>query len=146
MRMMKKLTFLTLNSVTSASRYLFQTLIILPNQNRVMTHLDKRLGREHYYFIKVEDLDDFRAEQELLEEQMNITPVVEDIDYHDPEVQIELIKSFLSYEKNSMKLIDNPGLLVDQITTDADIIYYKYIFISRRYSTDHRYHFKYFRF
>ena len=26
-----------------------------------------------------------------------------------------------------MKITDDPSLLVDQITTDADIIYYKYI-------------------
>ena len=52
-----------------------------------MAHLDKRLGCEHYYFIKEENLDDFIAEQESSDEQMNSTPVVEDVDYYDPEVQ-----------------------------------------------------------
>ena len=94
---------------------------------RVMAHLDKRLGREHYYFIKEEDLDNFKAEQESLDEQMNSTPVVEDVDYYDPEVKKQLITGFLSYEGNSKKMTETPYLFMDQALAEADIIYYTYI-------------------
>ena len=87
--------------------------------NRVMAHLDKKIGRDNYHFIKEADADDF-FEKEARKDYSKI-------DYHDPLVKKNLISQFMSFASNPKKLISKNMDKMAEVFGISDVIFFEYM-------------------
>ncbi len=88
-------------------------------KNRVLAHLDKKLGRNNFNFITEAEADDFFAKEDQTESNK--------IDYQDPEVKMNLISQFVTLAGSPKKILSKkPNKFVELIEI-AEIILIEYM-------------------
>ncbi|MCX6268059.1 MAG: hypothetical protein NTW16_11970 [Bacteroidetes bacterium] len=90
-----------------------------PEQNRVLAHLDRTIGRDNFYFIAASEANDF-FDTEFEEESKKF-------DYHNPEVQKKLIEEFLVLTLKVPKILQKKPEQMWDLLDAADIIFHEYM-------------------
>ncbi|MFH1160254.1 MAG: hypothetical protein V1733_04825 [bacterium] len=88
-------------------------------KNRVLPHLEKRLGHGNFHFITEAEAEEFFEREEKEESDA--------IDYHDPEVKRNLILDFITHTGNPKKLFTGKMEKLGEVLEDADIIFFEYM-------------------
>ncbi|MFH1936074.1 MAG: hypothetical protein ABIK52_00730, partial [Bacteroidota bacterium] len=88
-------------------------------KNRVLPHLEKKLGQGNYYFITEAEAEEFFDREEKDENDA--------MDYQVPEVKKNLILDFVSLTSDPKKLLRKNPEKVVEILEKADIIFFEYM-------------------
>ncbi len=86
---------------------------------RVMAQLDKKIGRDNYYFIKEAEANDFFEKEEMVE--------YNSIDYHDPLIKKNLISQFLADAASPKKFLSKKLDKMAEVLANSEIIFFEYM-------------------
>ncbi|TSA38180.1 MAG: hypothetical protein D4R64_03910 [Porphyromonadaceae bacterium] len=88
-------------------------------KNRVLAHLDKKIGRDNYNFIMEAEADDFFDREDKDDSNK--------IDYHDPVVKKDLISRFFAESKIPKRSISKKMDKIAELMQVAEIIFFEYM-------------------